>query len=298
MPSRSKKRKRRIKKHKEEGSRSPSLYLMVGHVVAVPAYSVFKVNPPLLIADDDGDDPPPLPPHLTRLAAKHCMTFVSVPSRRWIVGVGGNRTHNYGPETIVFDTKLGKAISGPKLLSTKIYAPCRTSHRPKDLRLGRHACRHGGRHQFRALVRGRAIPHDGIGLFPGLSFFTMRITAFRIKLSASDNTTPTVSVDAIDVVTDDDVVSSGTLISLDYPHKPGFCAFTWCNDDPLSFSPLPDHTRELLTITSYSFEGPLSRHYLDSTRGLAVTKRGEQVYTICDPVRELFSPCLVAAISL
>lgn len=104
-----------------------AVYLVVGHGVTCPAYSVFKVNPPAVVGgggDDDGDTPVPLPQHLARLPSKHCMSFVPVRSRRhapWIVGVGGNTgIRDYGPETIVFDTNACKVVSGPKLLSTKL----------------------------------------------------------------------------------------------------------------------------------------------------------------------------------
>ncbi|KAF0935592.1 hypothetical protein E2562_034980 [Oryza meyeriana var. granulata] len=103
---------------------SPSVYLVVGHGVTRPAYSVFKVPAGGGGGDSDSDDdtPVPLPPHPARLASKHCMCFVPVQSRHgpWIVGVGGNSARDYGPETIVFDTKTCKAIPGPKLLSTKL----------------------------------------------------------------------------------------------------------------------------------------------------------------------------------
>lgn len=103
----------------------PSVYLVVGHGVTRPAYSVVKVNPFL---DDGGgggggDTPIPIPRHLARLEAKQCMSFVPVRSRHgpWIVGVGGNSHLDYGPETIVFDTKTQKVIPGPKLVSTKFH---------------------------------------------------------------------------------------------------------------------------------------------------------------------------------
>uniref|UniRef100_A0A0D3FT21 Uncharacterized protein n=1 Tax=Oryza barthii TaxID=65489 RepID=A0A0D3FT21_9ORYZ len=125
---------RRSKKQKlakeDEDARSsdtepPSVYLVVGHGVTRPSYSVFKVNPHLPAnADDGGDTPLPLPPYLAHLTGKHCMSFVPVRSRRhapWIVGVGGSSARNCGPdETIVFDTEMRKEILGPNLLSTKL----------------------------------------------------------------------------------------------------------------------------------------------------------------------------------
>ncbi|XP_044346343.1 uncharacterized protein, partial [Triticum aestivum] len=96
----------------------PSVYLVVGHDVTRPAYSIVKVNPffPRRRA------PIPIPGHLVRLESKHCMSFVAVRSRHgpWIVGVGGNAPIDYGPETIVFDTRTHQVIPGPKLVSTKL----------------------------------------------------------------------------------------------------------------------------------------------------------------------------------
>ncbi|KAB8094995.1 hypothetical protein EE612_022536 [Oryza sativa] len=123
-------KKQKLAKEDEEDARirdteSPSsVYLVVGHGVTRPSYSLFKVNPHLPAnADDGGDTPLPLLPYLAHLTGKHYMSFVSVRSRRhapWIVGVGGSSARNYGPdETIVFDTVMRKEISGPKLLSTK-----------------------------------------------------------------------------------------------------------------------------------------------------------------------------------
>ncbi|KAM3334758.1 hypothetical protein ACQJBY_029282 [Aegilops geniculata] len=95
----------------------PSVYLVVGHDVTRPAYSIVKVNP----FSPRRRSPIPIPRHLARLESKHCMSFVAVRSRHgpWIVGVGGNASIDYGPETIVFDTRTHQVIPGPKLLSTK-----------------------------------------------------------------------------------------------------------------------------------------------------------------------------------
>ncbi|CAN6196520.1 unnamed protein product [Urochloa humidicola] len=106
------------------GTEPPSVYLVVGHGVTLPAYSVVKVSPFSDGGGDDDDDAPiPIPRHLARLEAKHGMSFVPVRSRHgpWIVGVGGNSPRDYGPETIVFDTKTQEVIAGPKLLSTKLH---------------------------------------------------------------------------------------------------------------------------------------------------------------------------------
>lgn len=102
-------------------TKPPSVYMVVGHDVTRPAYSVIKVNT-FPDGGSGGDTPIPIPGHLARLEAKHCMSFVPVRSRHgsWIVGVGGNSPIDYGPETIVFDTSTHQVIPGPKLVSTKL----------------------------------------------------------------------------------------------------------------------------------------------------------------------------------
>ncbi|KAK3133760.1 hypothetical protein QOZ80_6AG0540620 [Eleusine coracana subsp. coracana] len=134
MPRRDKKRKL-VKKDGDSAPReissidcgdaeSPSVYLVVGHESTHPAYSVFEVNP---FADGGDGEVRMRIRHRMRLAslhAKHCMAFVPMRSRYglWIVGVGGDSAHeNYGPETIVFDTKTRAVITGPKLVATKFY---------------------------------------------------------------------------------------------------------------------------------------------------------------------------------
>uniref|UniRef100_A0A0E0DBG0 DUF1618 domain-containing protein n=1 Tax=Oryza meridionalis TaxID=40149 RepID=A0A0E0DBG0_9ORYZ len=160
---------------------------------------------------------------------------------------------------------------------------------------------------------GRAVPLQGTGtLYLGLSNTTNEITAYRIKVvSAAAEVSPSItpagclslSIVEIRMVTnfedEEEIVSTGRFISLDHlPDRPGFCSFTWSNDDPLQFSSLPEHTKELLTIRAYTTEGPLSQDYLESTRTLVVSNQWKQVYSICDTVRGLSFPCLAGAISL
>uniref|UniRef100_A0A0E0GY07 DUF1618 domain-containing protein n=1 Tax=Oryza nivara TaxID=4536 RepID=A0A0E0GY07_ORYNI len=161
---------------------------------------------------------------------------------------------------------------------------------------------------------GRAVPLQGTGtLYLGLSNTTNAITAYRIKVVsaasavASPSITPTgclsLSIVEIRMVTnfedEEEIVSTGRFIFLDHlPDRPGFCSFTWSNDDPLQFSSLPEHTKELLTIRAYTTEGPLSQDYLESTRTLVISNQWKQVYSICDTVRGLSFPCLAGAISL
>uniref|UniRef100_A0A0E0P5Y9 Uncharacterized protein n=1 Tax=Oryza rufipogon TaxID=4529 RepID=A0A0E0P5Y9_ORYRU len=168
-------------------------------------------------------------------------------------------------------------------------------------------------------------------LYLGLSNTTNAITAYRIKVVsavqppplqaqasqlqgacpasavASPSITPTgclsLSIVEIRMVTnfedEEEIVSTGRFIFLDHlPDRPGFCSFTWSNDDPLQFSSLPEHTKELLTIRAYTTEGPLSQDYLESTRTLVISNQWKQVYSICDTVRGLSFPCLAGAISL
>ncbi|RLM85998.1 hypothetical protein C2845_PM04G20530 [Panicum miliaceum] len=110
-------------------SDSPSVYLVVGHEVCLPSYSVYKVQVESL--PDDGGGGGGAPRRIRRrrrlrpvasLYSKHRMSFVPFRSRLgpWIVGVGGDYAdEDYGPGTIVFDTKTQEAIAGPKLVSTK-----------------------------------------------------------------------------------------------------------------------------------------------------------------------------------
>ncbi|CAL5082234.1 unnamed protein product [Urochloa decumbens] len=105
-------------------SDSPSVYLVVGHEISHPAYSVYKVKP---LPDGGGGDRPMRIRRRLRpaasLYAKLSMAFVPVQSRLgpWIVGVGGDLANeDYGPETIVFDTVTQEVITGPKLVSTKM----------------------------------------------------------------------------------------------------------------------------------------------------------------------------------
>ncbi|CAL5087503.1 unnamed protein product [Urochloa decumbens] len=116
-------KKQKVEKTAAGDSLLPSVYLVVGHGVTVPAYSVVKVSPFSDGVRGSDDAPIPIPRHLARLEAKHCMSFVPVRSRHgpWIVGVGGNSPRDYGPETIVFDTQTQEVIAGPKLLSTKLH---------------------------------------------------------------------------------------------------------------------------------------------------------------------------------
>ncbi|EER97005.1 hypothetical protein BDA96_02G267900 [Sorghum bicolor] len=103
---------------------SPSIYLVVGHQISHPAYSVYKVNPFADGGGGGGDSAKRIRrlKSTARLYAKHCMAFVPLRSKHgpWIVGVGGDIAEDYGPETIVFDTKTQQVITGPKLLSTKL----------------------------------------------------------------------------------------------------------------------------------------------------------------------------------
>ncbi|KAF0935590.1 hypothetical protein E2562_034980 [Oryza meyeriana var. granulata] len=329
---------------------SPSVYLVVGHGVTRPAYSVFKVPAGGGGGDSDSDDdtPVPLPPHPARLASKHCMCFVPVQSRHgpWIVGVGGNSARDYGPETIVFDTKTCKAIPGPKLLSTKlcpvlltfgerIYAlatmPAVTgdvnfvpwfevtvkSHVAVGSYILLSITGQTGTHMFDVETEqwaklddkdlpfiGPAIPQGT--LFLGLSNATEELTAYKINVCASAVASPSaitagclsLSIVEIQIVTneaEEEIVSTGRFISLNYPAgNPGFCSFKWCNDDPLEFriSSLPQHVRELVTITAYS-----TVDYLESTRTLVISTQWKQVYSIYDPLRRLSSPCLQGIIS-
>jgi hypothetical protein len=82
------------------------MYLVAGHQVSHPSYSVYKVNP---FAGGGGDSAKRIRrlKSIASLYAKHCMAFVPVRSKHgpWIVGVGGDIAEDYGPETIVFDTK-------------------------------------------------------------------------------------------------------------------------------------------------------------------------------------------------
>lgn len=103
---------------------TPSMYLVVGHQIANPAYSVYKVNPPLADGGGGGGSAKRIPrlKSIASLYAKHGMSFVPVRSKHgpWIVGVGGDIPEkDYGAETIVFDTKTQQVITGPKPLSTK-----------------------------------------------------------------------------------------------------------------------------------------------------------------------------------
>ncbi|KAF0918273.1 hypothetical protein E2562_023355 [Oryza meyeriana var. granulata] len=106
---------------------APSVYLVVGHEVRCPAYSVFKVDPYAGVGGGAAGNEDPAPVLIRRplasLSAKFCMPFVPVRSRHgpWIVGVGGDRAdQDYAPETIVFDAEMRAVIRGPNLLSTKL----------------------------------------------------------------------------------------------------------------------------------------------------------------------------------
>ena len=136
MPCRGNKRKLRetavdpapseIVRSSSNDEESSSVYLVVGHEICLPSYSVYKVqvNP---FPDGGGVTPRRIRRRLKPIASlysKHRMSFVPYQSRfgPWIVGVGGDYANeDYGPETIAFDTKTQAVIAGPKLVSTKSY---------------------------------------------------------------------------------------------------------------------------------------------------------------------------------